>query len=165
MAAQFESFVQPLIIMLTVPLAMFGVALALWLTGTSVSTISLLGIMILAGTVVNNAIVLIDFINQRRMAGEELVSASIESSFVRFRPIVMSALTTLAGLIPLALGIGEGAELQAPLAIAMGGGVMSGTLLTLFVIPAVYVLVVRLADSLTGVPELDESILEEEKGE
>lgn len=159
MAAQFESFVQPFIIMLTLPLAMIGVSLALLLTGTSVSVISLLGIMILAGNVVNNAIVLIDFINQRRAEGDELVHAAVESAFVRFRAIVMSALTTIAGVIPLALGIGEGAELEAPLAIAMAGGVFSGAFLTLFVIPSVYVLVVRLSDKILGLEELSEGSL------
>lgn len=158
MAAQFESFVQPIIIMLTVPLAMLGVALALWVTGTSVSVISLLGILILAGNVVNNAIVLIDFINQRRIQGCELVHAAVESSFVRFRAIAMSALTTVAGVVPLALGLGEGAELEKPLAVAMAGGIMSGACLTLFVIPSVYILVVRAVDTITGVSLNDDEL-------
>lgn len=157
MAAQFESFVQPFIIMLTVPLAIIGVAIALLITGTSVSVISLLGILILAGTVVNNAIVLIDFINQQRIAGIELVEAAIQSSFIRFRPIMMSALTSIVGLIPLALGLGEGAELQAPLAIAVIGGLLSGTFLTLCVIPCVYVLIIRVIDRVMNGPYLDDS--------
>ncbi len=130
--------------------------MALLLTGTSVSVISLLGVLILAGSVVNNAIVLIDFINQRRIDGEELVAAAIEASFVRFRPIMMSALTSFVGLIPLALGIGEGAELQAPLAIAMSGGILSSTPLTLCVIPAVYVLVVRGVERVLHQPEFED---------
>lgn len=158
MAGQFESFIQPLIVMFTVPLAVIGVALALLLTGTKVSVISLLGIMILAGTVVNNAIVLIDFINQRRAEGGELVESAIQASFVRFRPILMSALTTLCGLIPLALGIGEGSELESPLAIAIGGGTISGTLFTLFVIPSVYILVVRASDALMGLSDIEEAV-------
>jgi len=157
MAAQFESFVQPFVIMFTVPLAIIGVAIALLVTGTSVSVISLLGILILAGTVVNNAIVLIDFINQQRIAGVELVEAAIESAFTRFRAIMMSALTSIVGLIPLALGLGEGAELQAPLAIAVIGGLLSGTFLTLCIIPCVYVLVVRLIDRILNGPYLDDS--------
>ena len=151
MAAQFESFIQPLIIMCTVPLAMIGVALALLVTHTAVSVISLLGVMILAGTVVNNAIVLLDFINQSRAEGMEAVEAAIRSSFVRFRPITMSAATAVLGLIPLALGIGEGAELQAPLAIAMIGGLSAATFFTLCVIPAVYVLVMRVSDQILGI--------------
>lgn len=156
MAAQFESFLHPFIIMLTVPLAMLGVAVALLVTGMTVNVISLLGILILAGTVVNNAIVLIDFINQARREGVELVEASIDAVVVRFRPIVMSTLTSVVGLIPLALGIGEGAELQAPLAIAVIGGLLCGTLLTLCVVPAFYILATRLIDRLFG----DESLTE-----
>ena len=158
MAAQFESFIQPLIIMCTVPLAMIGVALALLVTHTAISVISLLGVMILAGTVVNNAIVLIDFLNQSRLQGAELVQAAIESAFVRARPIIMSALTAVLGLIPLALGIGEGAELQAPLAIAMIGGLLTATFFTLCVIPAVYILVVRVSDYMIGFSEGEEII-------
>ena len=156
MAAQFESFLHPLIIMLAVPLDLIGVALALWLTGTSVSIISLLGILILAGTVVNNAIVLIDFLNNARRQGMELVEACVESVFVRFRPIVMSALTAVVGLIPLALGLGKGAELQAPLAIAMIGGLSSATFFTLCVIPAAYILVTRISDRLFGEVVIEE---------
>ncbi len=153
MAAQFESFIQPFIIMLTVPLSIFGVAVALLVTGTAVSVISLLGILILAGTVVNNGIVLIDFINQSRAEGMELVKAAIESAFVRFRPIMMTAVTTIAGLIPLALGIGEGAELQAPLSVSIMGGVIVGTIFTLCVLPAVYVLFLRASDRMIGIRE------------
>ena len=146
MAAQFESFLHPLIIMFTVPLSLIGVAVALLVTRTSISIISLLGVLILAGTVVNNAIVLIDFVNGARRGGTELVEACVESVFVRFRPIVMSALTAIVGLIPLALGIGKGAELQAPLAIAMIGGLASATFFTLCVIPSVYIVVTRFID-------------------
>ena len=148
MAAQFESFLHPLIIMFTVPLSLIGVALALLLTHTAISIISLLGVLILAGNVVNNAIVLMDFINGARREGIELVEACVESIFVRFRPIVMSTTTSVVGLIPLALGLGKGAELQAPLAIAMIGGLSSATFFTLCVIPSVYILVTRFFDRL-----------------
>ncbi len=156
MAAQFESFLHPFIIMFTVPLALIGVAVALWVTNTALSVISLLGILILGGNVVNNAIVLIDFINQSRREGMELVEACIESVFVRYRPIIMSTVTTIVGLIPLAMGIGEGAELQAPLAIGMIGGLSSATFFTLCVIPSVYVLVTRFVDGLFGESYADE---------
>lgn len=158
MAAQFESFLHPFIIMFTVPLALIGVAIALLVTGTALSVISLLGILILGGNVVNNAIVLIDFINQSRREGMELVEACVESVFVRFRPIIMSTVTTVVGLIPLALGIGNGAELQAPLAIGMIGGLTSATFFTLCVIPAVYVLVTRYIDHLFGETYVEEVI-------
>lgn len=156
MAAQFESFLHPFIIMFTVPLSLIGVAVALLVTNTALSVISLLGILILGGNVVNNAIVLIDFINQSRREGMELVEACIESVFVRYRPIIMSTVTTVVGLIPLALGIGDGGELQAPLAIGMIGGLSSATFFTLCVIPSVYVLITRFVDGLFG-----ESIAEE----
>src|SRR3989338_8491435 len=125
MAAQFESFLHPFIIMFTVPLALIGVAVALLVTGTAVSIISLLGILILGGNVVNNAIVLIDFINASRKEEVDLVEACINAVFVRFRPIIMSTFTTAVGLVPLAMGIGKGAELEAPMAIAMIGGLTS----------------------------------------
>ncbi|OGW82847.1 MAG: hypothetical protein A2Z83_05710, partial [Omnitrophica bacterium GWA2_52_8] len=124
MAAQFESFVQPLIIMMTVPLALIGVAVALLASGTSLNVISLLGIVLLSGVAVNNGIVLIEYINQLRMEGVELVQAAMEASRVRTRPILMSALTTVIALIPLALGLGEGAELRQPLAITTMGGLL-----------------------------------------
>ncbi len=158
MAAQFESFLHPFIIMFTVPLALIGVAVALLVTGTALSVISLLGILILGGNVVNNAIVLIDFINQSRREGMELVEACIESVFVRYRPIIMSTVTTVVGLIPLALGIGDGAELQAPLAIGMIGGLTSATFFTLCVIPSVYVLVTRYIDRLFGETYVEEAV-------
>ncbi|MBI4394958.1 MAG: efflux RND transporter permease subunit, partial [Candidatus Omnitrophica bacterium] len=156
MAAQFESFLHPLIIMVTVPLGLIGVAVALLFTHTALSVISLLGILILAGTVVNNAIVLIDFINVARREGAELVNACIESVFIRFRPIVMSTLTTVVGLTPLALGLGEGAELQAPLAIAMIGGLSSATFFTLCVIPSLYILISRVIERFFTEPSFEE---------
>lgn len=154
MAAQFESFSHPFIVMIAVPLALIGVALALFVTGTALSIISLLGILMLAGTAVNNAIVLIDFINETRRAGGELVASCIEASIVRFRAIVSSALTSVGGLIPLALGLGEGAELQSPLAIAIIGGTVSSTVFTLVVIPALYILITRAIDRLLNAEDL-----------
>ena len=156
MAAQFESFLYPFVIMMTVPLALIGVAVALWITGTAVSVISLLGVLILAGTVVNNAIVLVDFINGERRNGVDLVEACVQASFIRFRPIVMSTLTTVAGLFPLALGLGEGAEIQAPLAIAIIGGLTTATFFTLCVIPSIYILVTRVSDRVFGTVQYDD---------
>ena len=155
MAAQFESFAHPFIIMFTVPLGLIGVALALFLTNTSLSVISLLGVLVLAGTAVNNGIVLIDFINNSRRQGMDLVEACIESVFIRFRPIIMTTVTTVVGLLPLALGIGEGAELQAPLAIVIIGGLSSSTVFTLCVIPAIYILFTRFLDRFIQAPYLE----------
>ncbi|MDP3921467.1 MAG: efflux RND transporter permease subunit [Candidatus Omnitrophota bacterium] len=144
MASQFESFIQPLIIMFTVPLAFFGVSVALWITGTSMNVISMLGIVILGGIVVNNGIVLIEYINQLREQGLDVEEAALTAAKVRTRPILMSALTTIFGLVPLALGLGEGSELRAPMAITVMGGLLSSTFLTLIVIPFLYIFVTRL---------------------
>jgi HAE1 family hydrophobic/amphiphilic exporter-1 len=157
MAAQFESFAQPMIIMITVPLAMFGVVLSLVLTGTSVNVISALGMIILVGTAVNNGIVLIEYINQLRGEGRSVEEAALESAKVRTRPIIMSMLTSVIGLIPLALGLGEGAELRAPMAITMMGGLISSTFLTLIVIPCFYILLTRFTEKIFGAPAEEEA--------
>jgi HAE1 family hydrophobic/amphiphilic exporter-1 len=138
MASQFESLVQPLLIMTTVPLAMIGVVLVLWLAAIPVTIMVFLGLILLVGIVVNNAIVLIDYINVLRARGLEKTEAIIEAGRARLRPILMTALTTVVGLIPMALGIGEGAELRAPMAITVIVGLSSATLLTLVVIPTLY---------------------------
>ncbi|MCK4412526.1 MAG: efflux RND transporter permease subunit [Candidatus Eisenbacteria sp.] len=138
MASQFESFLHPLVILFTVPLGGVGVVLALVLTKTAISIVVLIGVVMLTGIVVNNAIVLIDFINQRRRAGLAKIDAIIEGAQARLRPIFMTTLTTVLALLPMALGLGQGAELRAPLAVAVIGGLTLGTLLTLVVIPVVY---------------------------
>ena len=140
MASQFESLLQPLLIMATVPLALIGVALALWLGGIPISIMVFLGLIILAGIVVNNAIVLIDYINTLRDRGLELSTAIAEAGRARLRPILMTAATTVVGLIPMAFGIGEGAEIRAPMAITVIVGLSVSTLLTLVVIPTLYYL-------------------------
>jgi len=138
MAAQFESLKQPFIIMFTVPLSLIGVVLALLGTGRHLSIVSFIGIIMLAGIVVNNAIVLVDFINQLRENGVARNDAIIKAGPMRLRPILMTTLTTVLGLIPMALGIGEGGELRAPMATAVIGGLTFSTLLTLVVIPVIY---------------------------
>ncbi|MBN1688090.1 MAG: efflux RND transporter permease subunit [Candidatus Omnitrophica bacterium] len=158
MASLFESFVQPLIIMITVPLAFFGVAIALWLTGTSLNIISFIGIIVLGGVVVNNGIVLIEYINQLREEGMELAEATVQAAKIRTRPILMSALTTVVALIPLAMGFGEGAELRRPLAITVMGGLLSATFLTLIVVPCLYIFVVRLTERILGSDDEEEMV-------
>ncbi|TDL80268.1 efflux RND transporter permease subunit [Peribacillus frigoritolerans] len=138
MAAQFESFKYPFVIMFTVPLMMIGVAAALLATGTSISLTVIIGIIVLAGIVVNNAIVIVDYINQKKAEGYDTYEALVESVKVRIRPILMTALTTILGLIPLALGIGEGTEINRPMGLTVIGGLISSTFLTLFVIPIIY---------------------------
>lgn len=139
MASQFESLVEPFVIMFTVPLASAGVVLALLLTGTTLQVTALVGVVLLAGIVVNNGIVLIDVIKRRRAEGRDLHEAALEAARTRLRPILMTALTTILGMAPLAIGIGDGAETWAPMARAVIGGMIASTLLTLFVIPTVYV--------------------------
>jgi HAE1 family hydrophobic/amphiphilic exporter-1 len=141
MAAQFESLLHPFLIMFTVPMGLAGVFLALFLTGQSINVISIIGIVVMVGIVIDNAIVEIDFANQLRRGGMRLRDAVIEGSMVRQRPILMSSITTVFGLIPLSLGLGEGAELQRPLGIAVIGGLLFSTFLTLILIPVVYELV------------------------
>lgn len=153
MASQFESFLQPFIIMFTVPLALFGVAVALFITGNTLNVISLLGMILLAGTAVNNGIVLIEYINQLREEGMPIEEAAWTAARVRTRPIIMSSVTTIVGLVPLALGLGEGAELRAPMAIAMMGGTFSSTFLTLLVIPSIYILTSRFTEMFFKVSE------------
>ena len=138
MACQFESFLHPFIILFTIPLALIGAVLGLWLTGSPISVVVLLGAILLAGIVVNNAIVLIDFINQQRQQGLDKRQAILVSGRSRLRPILMTTITTVLGLLPMAIGLGEGAEMRAPMAVTVIGGLSMSTLLTLVVIPVVY---------------------------
>jgi hydrophobic/amphiphilic exporter-1 (mainly G- bacteria), HAE1 family len=138
MAAQFESLLHPLIIMFSIPLGGVGVVAALLVTGHRVSVIVLIGVVMLAGIVVKNAIVLIDHVNQRRREGLSKHDALVEAGRVRLRPILMTTLTTILGLIPMALGLGEGAEIRAPMAVTVIGGLTVSTVLTLIVIPTMY---------------------------
>lgn len=138
MASQFESFGHPLLIMFSVPLAAAGSIVGLWLTNTPLSVVVFIGLIMLAGIVVNNAIVLIDRINQLRTEGVSKLQAIQQAAAQRLRPILMTTLTTVLGLLPLALGIGEGAELSASMAIAVISGLLFATLLTLLFIPLVY---------------------------
>ncbi|MBS4198737.1 efflux RND transporter permease subunit [Bacillus sp. FJAT-49732] len=138
MAAQFESFKYPFVIMFTVPLMVIGVAIALVTAHMPISVPAFIGIIILAGIVVNNAIVIVDYINQRKQAGLSSYDSLVESVKDRARPILMTALTTILGLVPLALGIGEGTEMNQPMGVTVIGGLISSTFLTLFVIPVVY---------------------------
>lgn len=140
MAAQFESLWQPFIIMFTLPLSLIGVGLALLVTHTSLNVIVLMGVIMLGGIVVNNGIVLIDYINRIKKEGIDTLEAVIRASKTRFRPILMTTLTTVLGLLPLALGFGEGAELRAPLAITVIGGLLTATFLTLLIIPNFYLI-------------------------
>lgn len=138
MAAQFESFKYPFVIMFTVPLMIIGVTIAMFATKTLLGVTSVIGILVLVGIVVNNGIVLVDYINQQKMNGMKSYDAILLATQDRLRPILMTALTTILGLLPLALGIGEGTEMNQPMGIAVIGGLITSTLLTLYIVPAVY---------------------------
>jgi hydrophobic/amphiphilic exporter-1 (mainly G- bacteria), HAE1 family len=143
MASQFESLIHPFVILFAVPFAIVGVVLSLWITGTEISVMVFLGVIILAGIVVNNAIVLVDYANQLRREGLSKREALVLAGQVRLRPILMTTLTTVLGLVPMAVGWGEGAEVRAPMAITVMGGLIFSTVLTLFFIPVVYEVVDR----------------------
>jgi HAE1 family hydrophobic/amphiphilic exporter-1 len=138
MASQFESLVHPFVILFTIPLALVGAVLALFITGTTINIVAFIGVIMLAGIVVNNAIVLVDLINQLRAKGKDRGDAIMEAGVARLRPILMTSLTTALGLLPMALGFGEGSEVRTPMAITVIGGLLVSTLLTLLVIPVVY---------------------------
>jgi HAE1 family hydrophobic/amphiphilic exporter-1 len=143
MASQFESLIHPFVILFTIPLALVGAVLALFVTGTTINIVALIGVIMLAGIVVNNAIVLVDLINQLQTQGKNRLDAIMEAGRARLRPILMTSLTTALGLLPMAVGFGEGAEVRAPMAITVIGGLLVSTFLTLVVIPVVYSLMDR----------------------
>ncbi|NMB42599.1 MAG: MMPL family transporter [Clostridiales bacterium] len=138
MVAQFQSLLSPFIVMFTIPLAFTGGFLALFATRQEVSIIALIGFLLLAGIIVNNGIVLVDYINQLRLAGSDKKEAIVTAARTRLKPILMTALTTILGLMPLSLGIGIGTEVIQPMGIVVVGGLTYGTLLTLFIIPCFY---------------------------
>jgi len=143
MASQFESLVHPFVILFSVPLAAVGVSLALAVTGTTISVMVFIGMIMLSGIVVNNAIVLVDLINRLRAEGMDRIEAILQAGSLRLRPILMTTLTTALGLAPMALGLGEGAEIRTPMAVTVIGGLLVSTLLTLIVVPVVYTLLDR----------------------
>jgi hydrophobic/amphiphilic exporter-1 (mainly G- bacteria), HAE1 family len=164
MACEFESLIHPFVVMFTVPLGAIGAIGALALTGHSIDVVAILGMVMLAGIVVNNAIVLIDGVNQLRDQGMGKEQALVEGGLNRLRPILMTTACTVLGLLPLAFGLGEGGELQRPLAITVIGGLTVGTVLTLLVIPVVYTLLDRKgeatvrSESSATIPSLPEGV-------
>ena len=144
LAAQFESFVHPITILVAVALSFTGALVALKLTGTTLNIYSKIGLVMLVGLVTKNSILIVEFSNQLREQGRELVEASVEAARTRFRPILMTALATMVGILPIALGRGAGGEARAPLGITVVGGMFFSTVLTFFVVPATYVVIERL---------------------
>jgi HAE1 family hydrophobic/amphiphilic exporter-1 len=163
MAAQFESLWQPFVIMFTVPLSLIGVSFILFLTHTTLNVVAMLGFIILGGIVVNNGIVLIDHVNGLRKEGLLPFDAVVKGGQNRLRPIMMTAMTTILGLMPLALGFGEGSELRAPMAITVIGGLFSSTFLTLLVIPNLYLLALRIIEPKAFKTKPEEKAAEEKK--
>jgi multidrug efflux pump subunit AcrB len=154
LASQFKSLIDPLVIMFSVPLGVTGVFLALWLTGTTLSVNSFMGIIMMVGIVVSNGVLLVDFANVLRSRGKPLIEATIDAGRTRLRPILMTTVATIVGLIPMALGIGEGSETNLPLARAVIGGLAVSTVFTLFLVPALYTALERFSKR-SHVPEDD----------
>jgi multidrug efflux pump subunit AcrB len=164
LASQFRSLVDPLVIMFSVPLGVTGVFLMLYATGTTLSVNSFMGIIMMVGIVVSNGVLLVDFANVLRRRGKPLFEATVLAGRTRLRPILMTTIATILGLIPMAIGIGEGSETNLPLARAVIGGLTISTLFTLFLVPTLYTLLDRFAkrdsllddekDPLSKVPEI-----------
>ena len=138
LAMEFESFLFPFVIILSVPMGLIGGILALFILGQSINVISLIGLIILIGIANNDAVVKVEFIMRKRKEGLNMHDAIIQAGRDRFRPIVMTSLTTIFGLIPMILGFGAGAQLRKSLSIAIAGGLITSTLLTLIIIPVFY---------------------------
>jgi multidrug efflux pump subunit AcrB len=143
LAAQFESFVHPFTILLSVPLAVVGALVSLFVFRQSLNVYSQIGLIMLIGLVTKNAILIIEYSNQLRARGLEVIEATVEASRIRLRPILMTSFTTIFGTLPIALGLGAGAESRRPLGIAVVGGLFFSTFLTLMLVPVVYTLVAR----------------------
>ena len=143
MVAQFQSLKYPFIVMFTIPLAFTGGLLTLLVTGMEISVISMMGFVMLCGIIVNNGIVLVDYINQLRLAGMQKREAIVDAGKTRMRPILMTTITTVLGLLVMALGIGSGNEMMQPVAVVCIGGLIYATLLALYVIPVIYDLMNR----------------------
>jgi multidrug efflux pump subunit AcrB len=166
LAVQYESLIDPLVILTAVPFSLVGVVGILWVTGTPLSAPVFLGMILLAGIVVNNSILLVQFVKDfREQQGEMAEHAVVEAGCVRMRPILMTTLTSLMGLSPLALGLGSGSELMRPLAIAVVGGLAFSALLTLFVVPCMYLVLHsagdRLKEWILGRPQRSQATMEE----
>jgi len=149
LAVQYEKLSNPLVIMTSAPLATAGSAMALWVTGTPISAPVFLGTVLLVGIVVNNAILLVEYIERQRNDGQDLTEAVVEAGGIRLRPILMTTLTTVVGMLPLAIGAGAGAMLMQPLAVAVVGGLLSAMVLTLFLVPCLYVIVQNASSALS----------------
>ena len=157
LAAQFESFIHPLTILLSVPLAVFGALISLFVFRMSLNIYSQIGLIMLIGLVTKNAILIVEYSNQRRARGEALVDAVVNASRIRLRPILMTTLTTILGVMPIALGLGAGAESRKPLGIAVVGGLLFSMIFTLIVVPVVYTMLARFAPARAKESRIEEA--------
>ncbi|SDE84478.1 Swarming motility protein SwrC [Sporomusa acidovorans DSM 3132] len=144
LAAEFESFIHPFTIMLSLPFSLIGAILGLLIAGSTINIMSLIGVIMLMGLVTKNAILLIDYTNQLRDQGMPIVDALVEAGTVRLRPILMTTMAMIFGMAPIALGIGAGAEIRSSMGVALIGGLITSTFLTLVIIPLVYLLIDKL---------------------
>lgn len=159
MVAQFQSLKSPFIVLFTIPLAFTGGLLGLMICGMEVSVISMIGFVMLAGIIVNNGIVLIDYVNQLRAQGVSKFEALVEAGITRLQPILMTTLTTVLGLSTMAMGMGTGAQMMQPVAIVCIGGLLYATLMTLFVVPAMYDIMNK--KEIRTIPEEELQLVEE----
>jgi multidrug efflux pump len=143
LAAQFESFRDPIVIMAAVPLALAGALAALFVFGQTLNLFSQIGMIMLIGLVTKNGILIVEFANQRKAGGLAVLEAILDGAAARFRPVLMTSASTILGILPLALALGAGSESRVPMGLAIIGGMAVGTLLTLYVVPALYTYVTR----------------------
>jgi multidrug efflux pump len=161
LAAQFESFIHPLVIMLTVPLAITGALFALWITGLTLNIYSQIGLIILVGLAAKNGILIVEFINQLRDEGMEFKEAILDASSKRLRPIIMTSLTTIIGTVPLIIATGAGSETRIVIGVVIFTGVLISTTLTIFTVPMMYALLAKNTGSPNAVSNRLESLLKE----
>jgi HAE1 family hydrophobic/amphiphilic exporter-1 len=157
LVAQFASFIDPFLIVLAVPTGLVGVIITLAVTGTTLNIQSLMGIVMLQGMVVSNSILIVDFANILRREGRSVIEAVAHACRIRLRPILMTSLATVVGLLPMAFKLETGSEAYAPLARAIIGGLISSILLTIFVVPAAYLLIYRRRETAAAAPSLEEA--------
>jgi multidrug efflux pump subunit AcrB len=158
LSAQFESFVHPFTILLSVPLAVFGALLTLYLFGESLNIYSQIGLIMLIGLVTKNSILIVEFANQKQDSGLNFFDAVVEAATIRLRPILMTSLATVFGILPIAIGLGAGGESRRPLGLVVVGGMLFSTFLTLVIVPVVYTLLSRFTKSKEKVKDSEREI-------
>ncbi|RPI68633.1 MAG: efflux RND transporter permease subunit, partial [Ignavibacteriales bacterium] len=157
LSAQFESFIHPLTILLSVPLAVFGALLTLYIFGETLNIYSQIGLIMLIGLVTKNAILIVEFANQQQKRGLNLIEAVVEAATIRLRPILMTSFATIFGILPIAIGLGAGGESRRPLGLVVVGGMLFSTFLTLVIVPVVYILLAKFSKAKEHVEETNDA--------